>query len=294
MIKEAIEKLEESLSSPRLRPETSILTYTNIAKKFATFLQEDRLPTDSDFRRYFIARRKEEVGERTLRKEFYALKRFAEVSDWNWPFKKEDVPYFEDEGVQPAQTPENIKKMIAVKDALTKEECFYLAVATTFGCRRIELTRMRKRDYDSGKIALHLKGLKKTKIHMMPPVLLPIMNGYHPDATDPGTLNKMYKRICVKAELPSPAGEGWHSVRRTVYTLLQVACAAKYQNLTLAAEFMAWSKSRIGQELAGAQMAGTYLHSEILSSDPFYQDKLVYAVHPFLKLWEGKIPKAFR
>ncbi len=291
---EAIEKLKERLSSPRLKAPGTIIAYTQTAERFLKTLKRPGAPTPSDLRQYFIMRRKLDIGERTLQKEFAALKKLCEANGWEWPFKKEDVPYFKDEGVQPAQTEANINKMIAARDELSKVECFYLAVASTFGCRRVELTRLRKRDYDNEEIALHLKGLEKTKIHMMPPVLLPIMNGYHPDATDPSTLNKMYKRICLTAGVESADGESWHAVRRSVYTLLQVACAAKYQSLTMAAEYMGWSNSRIGQELFGAQMAGTYLHTEILSTDPYYQDKLIYAVHPFLKLWEGKIPKAFR
>lgn len=294
MIQESIEKLRESLSSPRLRPETSIQTYVETAERFAKFLRKDVSPTDSDFRRYFTARRKEETGENTLRKEFYALKRYAEVNDFPWPFKKGDAPFAEETTSHPAQTKENVLKMIDAKDELSKEECFYLAVATTFGCRRVELTRLRKRDYDEDKITLHVKGLKRPRIHMMPPALWPIMEAYHPDAEDPSTLSYIYKRICRKAEIEVESGEGWHGIRENVFTLLNVACTKEYESATLAAQFMGWSKSAIGQKIMGATMAGTYLHTEIQSNDRWYQDKLVYAVHPYLTKWKGPLPKAFR
>jgi hypothetical protein len=32
-------------------------------------------------------------------------------------------------------------------------------------------------------------------------------------------------------------------------------------------------------------MAGYYSHTEILDQDPYWIDKQIYAVHPFLKTW---------
>jgi len=38
-------------------------------------------------------------------------------------------------------------------------------------------------------------------------------------------------------------------------------------------------------------MLGVYAHPEVLSTDPFYVDRLIYTVHPFLSLWEEATSK---
>jgi hypothetical protein len=51
------------------------------------------------------------------------------------------------------------------------------------------------------------------------------------------------------------------------------------------ADFMGWSKVSKGSTFAGAPMVGIYDHPEILDDDPWYQEKAIIAIHPFLQLW---------
>jgi hypothetical protein len=44
------------------------------------------------------------------------------------------------------------------------------------------------------------------------------------------------------------------------------------------------SKVRYG----GVSMVGIYRHPEILDTDPYGNDKVIYSVHPFLPLWQKK------
>jgi len=85
----ALVNLKERLSSPRLKAASTISTYLETSAKFLSSLGEDREPTDSDFRRYFIRHRREGISERTLRKEFFHLKKLAIANDCPWPLGAE-------------------------------------------------------------------------------------------------------------------------------------------------------------------------------------------------------------
>ena len=89
----ALENLKERLSAPRLRAPGTIQTYLEIAKRFLAQLG-DKEPTESEFRRYFINRREQEISERTLRKEFFCLKKLALANGWEWTFTADDTPPF--------------------------------------------------------------------------------------------------------------------------------------------------------------------------------------------------------
>ena len=82
----ALENLKERLSSPRLKATSTISTYLQTSARFLSSLGEDREPTDSDFRRYFVRRRQQGISERTLRKEFFHLKKLSIANSWPWPF----------------------------------------------------------------------------------------------------------------------------------------------------------------------------------------------------------------
>ncbi len=79
----ALENLKERLSAPRLRAPGTIKTYLVTGRQFLNWLGDGKEPTDSDFRRYFIYRRENNISERSLRKEFFILKKLAQANGWN-------------------------------------------------------------------------------------------------------------------------------------------------------------------------------------------------------------------
>ncbi len=87
----ALENLKERLSSPRLKATSTISTYLETSARFLSGLGKDREPTDTDFRRYFVRRRQQGISERTLRKEFFHLKKLAIANSWPWPFGAEET-----------------------------------------------------------------------------------------------------------------------------------------------------------------------------------------------------------
>jgi len=185
-------------------------------------------------------------------------------------------------------SPEEIEVLIKARDKYTKGERFYLAVSTTWGCRREEMIRIRKRDYNTDTITIKIAKQKKktTRVqHIIPSEIKPILLSYHPKLKTATGLSYMFRRILNKAGLGQRKGYGWHSIRRGLETALGWSLARNQLPLSLLADFMGWSKTRKGIAFGGAAMVGVYDHPEIMAGDPLALDKLIVNVHPFVKLW---------
>ncbi|MBA7475281.1 hypothetical protein ES707_10647 [subsurface metagenome] len=293
-----LENLQLVLTSPRERAKGTITSYLKTGRIFLEFLGPQKMPTGKDelaimeagriFRHFFLHRRDKGITERTLRKEFVHLKKMAAANSWPWPFTSDDIPVPEEEPFAPAFTPEEIQTLIKARDKYSKGERFYLALSTTWGCRREEMLRLRKRDYDAETITIKIAKQKKKVVrlqHVIPDEIKPILEAYHPKLAYTSSLSYMFYRILAKAGLPQRKGYGWHSIRRTIETTLEWALSENRLPLSLVADFMGWSKTRKGAVFGGAPMLGVYSHPEVMSGDPLAIDKLVVSVHPFVKFW---------
>lgn len=281
----ALENLKERLSAPRLRMPGTISTYLETGRRFIAWLGNGP-PTESDFRKYFIYRRERGISERTLRKEFFHLKKLALANDWGWTFVPEDTPVSEEEPFAPPLMPEIIEMLIKAQHLYLKAERFYLAVSTTWGCRREELARIRKRDYDTESILIRTAKHGPRVRHLIPDVLKPIFEAYHPKEHTPTALSIIFRRICNKAGVKVEKGTSFHGARRSLRTLLEWHLADNRLPLSLVADYQGWSKTTKGIVYGGASMLGIYAHPEVLSLDPFSTDRLIYPIHPFLPWWE--------
>lgn len=283
----ALEKLVERLSSPRLRPHTTIDSYLVTAVHFLSGLKDNQAPTDSDFRRYFIARRRKNISERTLRKEFFHLKKLAEANGWAWTFKADDTPYPEDEAQSHPLQPDQVEFLIRARSRLSYAERFYLAVATVWIVRREDLSRIKKRDFDGETFIIHHSKRGRNVRHLIPDALKPIFADYRPRQHDPSTLSEMFHRICSKAGLEHQRGRGWHSLRHTLTTVIAARLPQSNLDPALIADYGGWSRKAMGRFFGGEAMVGIYRHPEILDTELYGRDKLIYGIHPFLHLWES-------
>ncbi len=285
---EALENLKLVLTSPRERAPGTITSYLQTARIFLEFLGNGGQPSDKDFRRYFLHRREKDISERTLTKEFIQLKKLAEANNWPWPFTTDDKPVAEEEPFAPAFMPEEIETLIRARDEYSKGELFYLAVSTTWGLRREEMVRIRKRDYNEQTIKIKIAKQKARALrveHVIPDEINSILQNYHPKLKSRGSLGYVFYRVLNKAGIERRKGYGWHSIRRTLRTLLEWNLAENRLPLSLVADYMGWSKTQKGIVYGSTPMLGVYSHPEIISTDPFGIDKLVLGVHPFLKHW---------
>lgn len=282
----ALENLKERLSAPRLRAPGTIQSYLETGARFLTWRGDGGESTASDFRRYFIFRREHNISERTLTKEFYHLKKLALANSWEWSFTSDDAPFSEEEPFAPPIMPTDIETLIRAQHLYSKTERFFLAVSTTWGCRREELARIKKRDYDNESILIRTAKKGQRRRHLIPDVLKPIFEAYRPKEHTPRALTTMFHRICHKAGVNLGRGYSFHGFRRTRRTLLEWNLAAERLPLSIVADDQGWSKKTKGLTYGGAAMLGVYAHPEVISSDPFFLDRLIYPLHPFLPWWE--------
>lgn len=280
----ALERLEERLSSPRLKAPGTISSYLITGANFLKKLKDTQAPTESDFRQYFIRRRREGISEVTLRKEYFHLQKLARANKWDWPFERDDTPYDEERKKFPVMRRESVEQLIKAKGILTKAERFYLAVATTWIVRRVELSTIKKVDFDGETIFIHTAKHGKKARHLIPDVLKPIFADYRPKAHSPSALSLMFLRISRKAGLVLRPKEGWNSIRYSLNTILEKSLPRR-----VLADFSHWKTitnpdSNEERGPRGEDMIEHYRRPEILDDDPYYADKIVYSVHPFLTL----------
>lgn len=288
----AIQKLIERLSSPRLRAPGTISSYIITANLFVSTLKNGNKPTDSDFRQFFIQRRNQGINERTIRKEFFHIKKLAQANNWPWPFEKDDTPYPEEEAESHPLLPEQIEQLISSWKKLSTAERFYLAVATTWIVRREDLSRIKKRDFDTDTFIIHHSKHGRNVKHQIPGALKQIFDDYRPKEHNNSALSLMFKRICKKAGLEHQKGWGWHGIRYTLTTIIAAALPKNNLDPALIADYSGWSRKSMGGFFGGVQMVGLYRRPEILDTDPYGIDKVIYSIHPFLKLWEKKTRKS--
>lgn len=285
---EPLENLRLRLLSPRLRAPGTIKTYLETAQRFLMWVDGDK-PTDNDLRKYFMKRRQHGISERTLKKEFFHLKKLYQSNQaWpEWPFQSDDTPYPEEKPYAPALELDEIELLIRAKKKLTERERFYLAAATVWGCRRIQLAKIRRRDYDDEKIVIRPAHKGYPVEHLIPDELKGIFNAYNAREHEDEALSGIFKRICKKAGLKPKPRVGWHSIRRTLDTIIPPLLIRNRIDGSIYADYVGWAASTKGSKFRGADMAGIYDHPEILY-EPFGIDKIIYKYHPFLPLWADK------
>jgi len=283
-----LQKLHLRLTSPRLRAPGTLTTYLGTGARFLSFLGSSaKNVTPDDFRRYFTQRRQNEISERTLQKEFFILKKLAQANQWEWPFVKEDTPYVEEEAEGVSLSPDTIELLIKAHPLYTKPEKFYLAISTTFGCRREELHRINKRDCNIEYITIFTAKHGKKKKHPIPDVLKPLLDAYRPSTHNVSSLTCLFARICKKAGYDRKPRESFHAIRHGFVTALEWKCAENRVPLSVVGDYMGWKKATIGMRSSGSAMQGIYSQHSIMSEDPDALDRLVYKIHPFLDFWKG-------
>ncbi|MBA7468405.1 hypothetical protein ES707_03654 [subsurface metagenome] len=226
--------------------------------------------------------RKRGLLQSTIDKDLKAIKLLAEIQGWGAGPKGEDFPKLSLRRVSPDEIRRTIlsKKAIGSMITLGKQgllsdtELCYLALATTYGLRRVEMTRLNPSSFPNER---HLtvdtaKGGSKT-IHVIPPQIVPYLGGFRHFEAD--SLTHMFHRIAGKCGLDTGAGYGWHSIRRSLATELILLEASSLNVL----RFMRWSDASTRGEFG---MLVIYAQK-----DQERIDEEIFRIHPFLHYWGG-------
>lgn len=282
---EPLENLKLVLTSPRARAPSTLTGYCSIAGQFLTWLGDRIPPSERDLRRYFAHRRDDGISEGSLRTYYAVLGKLYKANHWDWPLESGDRPEAPPVGTTPAFTREEVEQLIKNRDLYSKGECFYLAIATIYAPRRIELARIKSRSIKDHTIYVDTAKGGEKRTHLIPDEIVPYIEAYHPKEHNVRALTFMFDRICVKGLGVHKKGYGWHCFRTTIDTLLPIALAKADKPLTLVGYFLRWSRKTTGARFLGSAMGGVYSRPEIMSEDPFFVDREVFEVHPFLSLW---------
>ena len=284
---EYLENLELHLTSPRERAPGTISGYLGTASRFLKWLGDRVPPSENDLRRYFLERSKDGISPRTRGTEFVQLKKLYKANDWTWSLEKEDRPIPKEDPFAPAFSADEVIHIINARGKYTPQESFYLAVATTYGTRSGEIGAITSRNIHDGAITIMIeKSHGRRRHHLIPDEILPVISAWHPKAREQRAMSYSFQKIMAKSGLGERSRWGFHAFRRTVQTMLEINLAKNNLPPSYAAQWMGWAKTSIGARYSQAPMAGVYTHTEILSNDdPFYFDRLIYRVHPFLPPW---------
>ena len=230
--------------------------------------------TRADVMAFLTHLRKRELQQSTINKDLKAIKVVARVQGWQFP-KLPLRRVNPDEIRRTILTKETIGSVITLgrQGLLSDTELCYLALATTYGLRRIEMVRLRPSSFSPGTIMIHTaKGGSKTT-HLVPPQIAPYLESFKRYRAD--SLTHMFHRIATKAGVDTGSGYGWHSIRRALATELILSDASALNVL----RFMRWSDASARGEFG---MLAIYA-----KKDQERIDQEIFKIHPFLHYWGG-------
>lgn len=197
------------------------------------------------------------------------LKLLAQIQGWSFP--RLAMPKVRDGDVRrPMFSHEEVCLMIRRgKEVLSARELAYLALSSTYGLRREELTGLGRID---GKVTVETVKGGPVTIHLVPDEIRPYLTGY--ERTGVRYMSFLFRRIVMKLGI-SLAGEnyGWHAIRRSLATELL------YRDVSLinVVRFMRWSDGSVKGGFGMLAIYGKRNQEEV--------DRSVFKVHPFLRIW---------
>ena len=229
-----------------------------------------------------------DYADSSINLKFRTLRRFFLANGLEWPFRSNETPRVrESEVYAPALHPEVVKKFIqaAHSGQLTAEEATFLALSTTYGHRRGELAATRLADVDLASGLLLVKTLKhgRERWHKIPQELVPWIREYPFPGRSEDMVTRIYLSIEEAAGVPHIDGTGFHSIRRTLVTLV-----GRYCSELEVKKFFRWGASTMMQRYMATQFVGMDDVAREISGEDYDIDDKVFSQHPFIKLWEMK------
>jgi len=205
-----------------------------------------------------------------------------------WPFNRGESPQIREDRIQaPALDPDVIGEMInKVKKEGDPDEKAFLAISTIYGTRRIEMVEVSAEAVNIRDRTLHIVTRKhgRERTHMIPEAIVPYLETYDFGTTrSEAALFTLWYRLEYRIGLEHIDQVGWHSVRRTLDTML----LDQLSEATVMS-FMRW-KQRTSSNMAYRYSAQRFVGREGITTKVVGAardvDSKVFAVHPFLEYW---------
>lgn len=282
-----LENLRLALTSPEKKSPFTIGNYLIVARKFLNFTGDKLPPSERKLKRFFAQQKERGITPGSQNFYFFVLKKLYEANSWLWPLSKKDRPEIPESLPTTAFTIDEIKTLIKNRGNYSKEERFYLALATTFGMSRLELARVRRKDIKNR--TFHIKSIQhgKGRWAMVPDEIMTALTEYHPREFSVSALSLIFKRILSKSGLEKRKGCGWFSIRVALLERLRVALAQNELPISWADDYLRFRERSIGSKQLDAIRATIYRDIEGTLQEPYALDRLVLRVHPFISFWQS-------
>jgi integrase len=169
-----------------------------------------------DVIRYLCYLREEGYRQSSIDVMVRPLKLLAQIQGWSFP--RLAMPKVRDVDIRrPILSHEEVCRMIRRgKEVLSARELAYLALSSTYGLRREELSSLGRID---GKVTVETVKGGPVTIHLVPDEIRPYLAAY--ERTGVRYMSFVFRRMIEKLGI-SLAGDnyGWHAIRRSLATEL--------------------------------------------------------------------------
>ncbi|MDP2735069.1 MAG: tyrosine-type recombinase/integrase [bacterium] len=205
-----------------------------------------------------------------------------------WPFRRGEAPQIrEDMILAPALHPKTVGRMITVvREKGEAEEKVFLALSTTYGLRRTEMVELTARDVRVKDQTIHIATAKhgRERTHLIPDAIVPFLAGYDfGKGRSKNYVFAIWYRMEHRIKMAHTEQVGWHSVRRSLNTmLLRVLPEATVMS------FLRWKQrtsSHMPYRYSAQRFVGEEGETTEVVGDALDVDNQVFAVHPFLEFW---------
>jgi len=222
-----------------------------------------------DVVRYLCCLREQGYRQSSIDVMVRPVKLLAQIQGWSFP--RLVMPKVRDGDVgRPMLSHEEVCQMIRRgKEVLSARELAYLALSTTYGLRREELSSLGR---INGKVTVKTVKGGPVTTHVVPDEIRPYLAGYGRSGVR--YMSRVFQRIVKKVDLSLAEGNyGWHAIRRGLATELL------YRDVSLinVMRFMRWSDGSMQSEFGMLAIYGKRKQEEV--------DASVFRVHPFLPTW---------
>ncbi|KKM11316.1 hypothetical protein LCGC14_1721020, partial [marine sediment metagenome] len=175
--------------------------------------------------KYLARLRKHKYSDGSVNLIFRTIRTLFSRNNMEWPYNRGESPLIREDKIQaPALDPDIIGEMIqAVKSKGELDEKAFLAISTTYATRRIEMIGLVMDDVRIKDKTIHITTAKhgRERTHMLPEEILPYLEGFDFDVgTSDSEIFALWYRLEYRIGLDHTNQVGWHSVRRTLNTLL--------------------------------------------------------------------------
>jgi len=261
-------------SMGRRREPSTIARYAEFAGRFSHFTGKQEGFTEDDALRYIDHLIEQGYSDSSIRWTYYALKRVYRAVRSPFAVTLEDLPLGRRSSPhRPALSREEVAGLIGfVRLVGSPADKFYMAMATTYGLRRVELSRLTRESFKEGTVTIQAAKHGELRTHLVPDEIQPVVReALRSNALGYGTsaLTVMFRELCERAGLEKDGPLGWHSIRRSLDTELLKANVPFY----VVRSFLRWRSSP-------GDMPALYFQPD--SGDI---DRQIFQAHPFLGHW---------